>query len=1354
MNSRRPSRRDVVLGVAIVLALLASGWGLVPAARSSPASSASATPAIPGSTVAGSTGLSGADRSYAFAGTAVPGLEGGVFTASSGDQGNPPHPTPPQLAPPPYAGHYYTGIYYSAPNQTAHDLSADIQVPDDVPQGGSSNFYYVLLSVWDSAGSYDQIGFANAYGTWGVAYSTTSHCAGTYYYSPDAFALQPGARYHFDMRISNGFVRFAITPFGSAVPVWTRTTYTGGGYFVVGSVYWCGIYGYYDYTDYEEVYYSSGARVPYDFQFTNNTADGTSVTTWSAVSSGGPTIVRNSAGATIDNEPFYLTFPGGLDTANIEEPSNLLPYQWNVTVNDLTPDNPVNLTFYNVPAGWAASLAPQTGAPPYTSVISVTIPSSTTPGAYYLGLNASDATKSGFYSRIAFRVNIGPEYAVSFSETGLPVGTPWSVALATGVDNSTNGTSVNFTVPNGTYEYLVVDVPGYHQSSLPYLGNVTVSGANLAEPTLAFSLVHYALTFSESGLIAGLSWGVNLSGSVETVRTDGGTDQVAFNLTNGSWAYALVPVPGWGEPTIPANGTVVVNGAAKTEPTLAYTAVYAVSFSETGLPAGVNWGIAVSGTTQTLLTRGGTGTLTFLEPNGTHAYTVLNSTGWTQDTLAPTGNLTVAGGPQSEPTLSYFEIFAVVFSESGLPANLSFEVQLGPVDESRLSTGNPANLTFWMPNGSYPFTVPTSGGYGAYPDLGTVGVNGSGSAHPLVYGALQMVSFTPSGLPSNDPWSVTLNGQLVTAVGFSLFFEVPPGTYSFTVGHPPGFAPGPGHGSITVSNAQLNVVIDFVPTIFDVQFAESGLPNGSHWSVAFNGTVHNLSISGPSSGIDLYVPNGSYPFWVATSAPHYVADPGLGVVHIDGTSGGYGQVVTFSPIAPDLTYVQFLESGIPSGDDWQVTVQASRGGPFSYATYARVVGFNLTNGTWDYSIVPTNARLGLAATPAFGTFTVDGTFLNMNVSFRPGYEVQFVETGLPSGLSWTVDVGGVGNLSGAGSSVIADVPNGSYGYSVSSSLSNWTAPGGSVPVAGSDLLEQITFSNVYGVQFNETGIPASVLSRAGWTVAIDGGLEHRIGTSSAFFDVPVGAESYLVTGPAGYVRTNGPASGTVNVTDAELFVQVQFGPGRTYPLGLSEAGLLRGTRWCVDVSGWPACSSHGSQRIANLSAGSYPYAVGAMVGQQILARLAGHGIPLAGTVSVPAASAVALRYTYPYAVTFTESGLANGTNWSVKVGSQVLYSTSSTIVFDLGNGSHRFGVPLIAGYSRTASPNPVRVTGGPASVQVTFRPLGLAAASPSANSPAYRTLGWLALGTFGVVPVLPPRARRDPDRPGRPLLAR
>jgi len=393
-------------------------------------------------------------------------IPGQTTVQSSYETGVPTHPTAlAASSAPSFSGHFYAGVWYTGSSTTATTLRVNLQIPDDTPQSG--DFYYVILSVWDNAGSYDQVGFTNDYGTWGIAYSTTSYCAGTYYYSPDARSLSPGLTYTFEMSIASGNVHFAVSASGGNT-VWSYTATTGGTEFEVATDFSCNSQSWWDYTDYEEVYSTTGPVPPYDFFFDSNWADSFgSVGTWGIFYSSGTetppsgvSVYINGGGSSngcpsncpieIANEPYYAYFTNGGDSTSAEVHASPIAYYWNVSVAELSSDSPIYVTDYAAPSGWNLVFSPSQGAPPFASELSFSFPSSTSPGRYPIGIVAFDG--SGTYSRISLNVHVFPELTVS------PSGTPGSgrvdvgqaVAFGSGVNGGSDGYSFAWTgLPSG-----------------------------------------------------------------------------------------------------------------------------------------------------------------------------------------------------------------------------------------------------------------------------------------------------------------------------------------------------------------------------------------------------------------------------------------------------------------------------------------------------------------------------------------------------------------------------------------------------------------------------------------------------------------------------------------------------------------------------------------------------------------------------------------------------------------------------------------------------------------------------------------------------------------------------------------
>lgn len=131
-------------------------------------------------------------------------------------------------------------------------------------------------------------------------------------------------------------------------------------------------------------------------------------------------------------------------------------------------------------------------------------------------------------------------YTVTFAESGLPNGTAWAVTLEGSVVR-TSTDEVTASEPNGTLSYSISGVPGWHQSTLRYSGNLTVNGGPVSEPNLLFARVTYSVTFTETGLPDGVSWSVALAGS----PVPSTTDSLLFTEPNGSYTFTVGPVAGY-----------------------------------------------------------------------------------------------------------------------------------------------------------------------------------------------------------------------------------------------------------------------------------------------------------------------------------------------------------------------------------------------------------------------------------------------------------------------------------------------------------------------------------------------------------------------------------------------------------------------------------------------------------------------------------------------------------------------------------------------------------------------------------------------------------------------------------------
>ena len=340
-------------------------------------------------------------------------------------------------------------------------------------------------------------------------------------------------------------------------------------------------------------------------------------------------------------------------------------------------------------------------------------------------------------------------YILSFTETGLPSGTDFTVS--TGVGSASGNPTASFTVPDGTYSYTIADVGNYVPS--PAYGSVTVSGASVTV-SVTFAIPTYPVTFMEAGLPSGTSWSVTLSGS--TLSSTG--TSITFHEVSGSYAYSIGSISGYS--VSPSSGTATVSGSGVSI-SVTYSQIaaekYQVTFHETGLSSG-NWFVNISGQSSSGPISYTQGSYSISLVNGSYSYAV--STGNKNYKPAYTGSFAISGAPIAEYITFSPVTYTVTFTESGLSSGVRWGVTFNGT--SLTSSSSSVEFTL-IPAGTYSYTAVASG----YNTIsGTLTVTSS---------MTEQLTFT-SSITITPPPSVTIsssqdyyvNGTLTAPPGYSL----------------------------------------------------------------------------------------------------------------------------------------------------------------------------------------------------------------------------------------------------------------------------------------------------------------------------------------------------------------------------------------------------------------------------------------------------------------------------------------------------------------------------------------------------------------------------------------------------------
>ncbi|HYK93522.1 MAG TPA: YncE family protein, partial [Thermoplasmata archaeon] len=242
--------------------------------------------------------------------------------------------------------------------------------------------------------------------------------------------------------------------------------------------------------------------------------------------------------------------------------------------------------------------------------------------------------------------------------------------------------------------------------------------------------------------------------------------------------------------------------------------------------------------------------------------------------------------------------------------------------------------------------------------------------------------------------------------------------------------------------------------------------------------------------------------------------------------------------------------------------------------------------------------------------------------------------------------------------------------------------------------------------FHETGLPGGY----SWNVTVTSNYYYPqvITRSSTSQNITVrllagGVSSYVVSysvaPPLGYSAV--PSHGTVNYTATSnttgpivVNITISVIPN-TYVLSFDETGLPSGTDWTAVLNGTynHSVSPSNSFRVPN---GSYSYSIG-QAGQYV-------PHPSSGLVNVSgAAVAVPITFSLPpeYPVVFNETGLPSGTQWYVWLGGASVSGNSTSLRFNMTNGTYAY-VASATGYYSSGAIGNLTVAGTGVTVVVPF----------------------------------------------------
>jgi YVTN family beta-propeller protein len=191
-----------------------------------------------------------------------------------------------------------------------------------------------------------------------------------------------------------------------------------------------------------------------------------------------------------------------------------------------------------------------------TNSLLPTVPVGVGPAGASFDAATDQVLVANYYQGTISIISQVPAYTATFTESGLPSGTSWTVVLNGSTESST-ATSIVFDVSNGTLPYTVDAPDGY--TATPTSGSLVIDGASATKgiqfaATSVVTPETFPVTFTESGLTSGTSWTVELNGTPGSSATT----NLVFQAPNGSEPFLVEAVSGYS--VAPGTGSVTIAG--------------------------------------------------------------------------------------------------------------------------------------------------------------------------------------------------------------------------------------------------------------------------------------------------------------------------------------------------------------------------------------------------------------------------------------------------------------------------------------------------------------------------------------------------------------------------------------------------------------------------------------------------------------------------------------------------------------------------------------------------------------------------------------------------------------------------
>ena len=182
----------------------------------------------------------------------------------------------------------------------------------------------------------------------------------------------------------------------------------------------------------------------------------------------------------------------------------------------------------------------------------------------------------------------------------------------------------------------------------------------------------------------------------------------------------------------------------------------------------------------------------------------------------------------------------------------------------------------------------------------------------------------------------------------------------------------------------------------------------------------------------------------------------------DKSTASLSDIREITSLSPKEYEVIFIERGLPTGTRWYISLNGT-----NESSLSNEITFLRPNGSYGYIV---GLIHNFTVTPFAGSFSISGASENITITYSRFYQVVFRETGLPSGIKWSIAFNGVTTFPSSDNITLLE-KNGSYPYTINVPINYTTSPTtGTIIINGSGATVNIQFS-VYSITFTGSVTP-------------------------------------------------------------------------------------------------------------------------------------------------------------------------------------------------------------------------------------------------------------------------------------------